>query len=123
MMMGHVSRLHALVPVTFRLPNRPDFAIEFVVDTGYTGSLTLPLAAIETLDLQFEYDLPANLADDTEVLVPVYSAMILWHGVERTVRVLAMGKRPLLGTVLLADCELMARFAEDGLVTIDDLDA
>ena len=77
MMTGRVSRLHALVPVTFCLDGQPDLAIEFVVDTGYTGSLTLPLEAIQALGLQFEFNLPANLADDSEVLVPVYSATVL----------------------------------------------
>jgi clan AA aspartic protease len=120
-MLGRVSRLHALVPVTFRLPDQPDLAIEFVVDTGYTGSLTLPLEAIQALGLPFEFDLPANLADDSEVLVPVYSATILWQGIEQTVRVLAMGKRPLLGTVLLDGHELQAHFEEQGVVAITRL--
>ncbi|HLK56485.1 MAG TPA: clan AA aspartic protease [Chthonomonadaceae bacterium] len=118
MMIGSVTRLHALVPVTFRIPGQPDLAIEFVVDTGYTGSLTLPLEAIRALGLEFEFDLPANLADDSEVLVPVYSATILWHGIERSVQVLAMGKRPLLGTLLLDGHKLCAQFREQGRVAI-----
>ena len=121
MMTGRVSRLHALLPVTFRLPNQPDLSIEFVVDTGYTGSLTLPLDAINALVLQFEFDLPASLADDSEVLVPVRSATILWHGTEQSVRVLAMGKRPLLGTLLLDGYELHAQFTEQGIVGIERL--
>ena len=119
MMTGRVSRLHALMPVTFRLPGRLDFSIEFVVDTGYAGSLTLPIDAINALGLQFEFDLPANLADDSEVLVPVYSATILWQETEQSVRVLAMGKRPLLGTLLLDGYELHAQFTEQGIVAIE----
>lgn len=121
MMTGKVSRLHALVPIMFRLLGQPDLAIEFVVDTGYTGSLTLPLEAIQALGLQFEFDLPANLADDSEVLVPVYSATILWQGTEQSVRILALGKRPLLGTLLLDGHELHAQFKEHGIVAIDIL--
>jgi clan AA aspartic protease len=103
------------------LPGKPDIAIDFVVDTGYTGSISLPEAAVAALGLQFEYDLPANLADDSEVLVPVYSATILWHGVERAVRVLALGRRPLLGTAVLDGSELVIQFAERGLVTAETL--
>jgi clan AA aspartic protease len=121
MMTGHVDNLHALIPVTFRLPGRPDIAIEFVVDTGYTGNLALPPSAINALGLPFEYDLPASLADDSEILVPVHIATIMWKNAEIEVRVLAMGRRPLLGTALLADSELVAQFAENGLVTIDDI--
>ncbi|HZO91708.1 MAG TPA: clan AA aspartic protease [Chthonomonadaceae bacterium] len=120
-MTGRVLNLHALVPVTFRLPNRSDLAIEFVVNTGYTGFLTLPPAAIAALGLPFEYDIPANLADDTEVFVPVHSATILWNGKEREVRVLAIGKRPLLGTAFMGGKELLVQFADNGLVTLDDL--
>lgn len=121
MMTGYVAQLHALMPVTFRLPNRPDLAIEFVVDTGYTGTLTLPMDAINALGLEFEYDLSANLADDSEIIVPVYIATILWQGKEQLVRVLAMGKRPLLGTVLLNGHELRTQFKENGIVTIERL--
>ena len=64
MMRGSVSRLHALLPVTFRLTGRQELAIEFVVDTGYTGSLTLPMEAVEALGLQFEFDLPAGARGD-----------------------------------------------------------
>jgi len=35
--------------------------------------------------------------------------------------VIATGRRPLLGTGMLADRELIIQFIEGGLVTIDDL--
>jgi clan AA aspartic protease len=117
-MTGRVENLHAVLPVTFRFPDKPDITIEFVVDTGY---LTLPPAAVSVLGLPFEYDLPANLADDSEILVPVYAATILWGGAEQATRVLAMGKHPLLGTALLTACELVAQFTEGGLLTVDPL--
>ena len=44
MITGRIWQLHALLPITFRLANQPDFAVEFVVDTGFTGFLTLPSA-------------------------------------------------------------------------------
>lgn len=40
---GYMSSLHALLPVTFRIDGQPGLAIEFVVDTGFTGFLTLPV--------------------------------------------------------------------------------
>ena len=120
-MIGHIANLHALLPVTFRFSDRLDITIEFVVDTGYTGYLSLPLDVILSMKLPFEYDLPANLADDSEILVPVHAATILWNGVEVTTRVLAVGRRPLLGTAMLDGHELLAQFAEGGLVTVDVL--
>lgn len=121
MIAGGVQNLHALVPVTFRLDDQPDLSLEFVIDTGFAGFLTLPPAAIAALSLPYQYDMPANLADDSEVQLPVYDAAIVWNGVERAVPVLATGRRPLLGTELLRGNELVIQFAEGGMVTVDDL--
>ncbi|WP_353258671.1 clan AA aspartic protease [Prochlorothrix hollandica] len=95
--------------------------IEFVVDTGFTDYLCLPPEAVSLLGLPFIYDLPVNLADNSEVLLAVHEAIILWNGEEREIRVLATGRRPLLGTALLDDHELVVQFTEGGLVTIDEL--
>ena len=89
MMTGQVEHLHALLPITFRLPD---------------------LGSIE-----------ANLATDNAVSLPLHEARVLWNGQEREVRVLATGRRPLLGTALLKDTELVARFQEGGSVTITEL--
>ncbi len=120
-MKGYVSDLRALLPVTFRLAGQPDIAIACVVDTGFNGFLTLPYAAITALNLTFIEEISANLASDSDVKVDVYKATIIWKGMERDVRVLAMGKRPLLGTALLADCQLLTQFVEGGLVSVEDL--
>lgn len=69
----------------------------------------------------FIYDLPANLADNSEVFLPVHEAVILWDGEDREVRVIATGRRPLLGTALLDEQELVIQFTEGGLVTIQQL--
>ncbi len=65
--------------------------------------------------------MPVNLADNSEVLVAVHEAIILWDGEEREVRVFATGRRPLIGTALLDEQELVIQFTEGGLVTIDEL--
>ena len=121
MISGSVSDRHALVPVTFRFPDRPDLTIEFVVDTGFTDYLCLPPEAVAVLGLPYEYDQPANLADNSEVLLPVHGAVIVGNGQERTIGLLATGRRPLLGTALLDGQELVVQFQQGGLVTIDDL--
>jgi predicted aspartyl protease len=60
----------------------------------------------------------ANLADNSNVILPIHEAVILWSEVEQKVRVLAAGKKPLLGTRLLENHELVVRFTEGGLVEI-----
>ncbi len=120
-MTGRVENLHALLPVIFRLQNQSDITLEFVVDTGFTDALTLPLEAVVDLQLPFDYDMIVNLANDSDAVVPVHRASIIWQGAERTVRVFATGRRPLLGTALLEDCELTAQFRESGLVFVEPL--
>lgn len=121
MIIGSVANLQAQVNVVLRLPGRPNIEIECVVDTGFEGALTLPPEAVSTLSLPYLTDLRANLADDTNVQVDVHVATILWDGVEREVAVLAMGRRPLIGTALLEGSRFCGDFIEDGPVTIESL--
>ena len=121
MMTGMVSQRRAMMPVTFRLPNQPDLTIEFIVDTGFNDYLTLPPAAVAAMGLPFLTRTYADLADGTTVAMNVYIAAIVWHGRVLNVPVLAAGKRPLLGTTLLDDCELLVQFRNGGLVTIGSL--
>ncbi len=118
---GIVKDRHATINVIFQLPNIPNFTIEFVIDTGFTGYLCLPLEAVSLMGLPFLYELPANLANNSWVDMPVHQAVIIWNGEERVVNVLATGKRPLLGTALLNEHELVIQFTEGGLVTIEEL--
>lgn len=121
MISGIVADRHATVALTFLLRNGSSIPIEFVIDTGFTGELCLPLEAVSLMGLTFRHDIPANLADNSEVLAPMYEATVLWDGEEREILVIATGRRPLLGTALLDEQELIIQFTEGGLVTIDGL--
>jgi clan AA aspartic protease len=106
---GIVTNRHATVTLTFLLPNGSSIPIEFVIDTGFTGELCLPLEAVSLMGLTFRHDIPANLADNSEVLLPLQEAIVLWDGEEREVLVIATGRRPLLGTALLDEQELVIK--------------
>ena len=121
MIVGSVHDLQAMVNVTFRLPHQAGITIEFVVDTGFAGALTLPHTSILALGLPYLQEMTANLADDNNVKADVHVATIFWNGEEKRVAVLAMGTRPLLGTSLLAGQEITIQFVEDGLLAIDHL--
>lgn len=121
-MTGTVSNRHALLAVVFRLPDKPTLSVEFVIDTGFTGELTLPPAAIASLGLPYSHSDVVRLADNSAVKVPVYIATLLWNGQIREVSVLATGRRPLLGTALLNDQELRVQFREGGPLTVTAID-
>ena len=121
MIAGRVEKGHALLPIMFRLPHQPRLVIDFVVDTGFTDALCLPLDATLALGLPYKFDFPARLADGSEVQLPAHEATIVWNGVEQTLYLLATGNRPLVGTALLDGAELRIQFTEGGLVTADSL--
>jgi clan AA aspartic protease len=118
---GIVEDLQARMNILFRLPGRPDFSLECVVDTGFAGALTLPEDVIKALGLPFFQEIDANLANDMDVKADVYVGTIIWGGQEMEVAVLAMGRRPLLGTALLDGKRLCTDFVEQGEVTIETL--
>jgi clan AA aspartic protease len=120
-MIGQVSERRAVVSLSVRRPDQPDISIEFVIDTGFNGSLTLPPAAVVAMQLPLIRGLSANLADDRDVLVAVHTAIIVWDGEEREAEVLALGKRPLLGTWMLERHELSVQFVDGGPVQIRSL--
>ncbi len=121
MISGIVKNGRATVSIIFRLPNQPDFTIEFIIDTGFTEFFSLPLEAVSLLGFPFVYNMYANLADNSNILLPVHQATIVWNGEEREVNILATGRLALLGRALLNEHELVIQFIEGGLVTIEEL--
>jgi clan AA aspartic protease len=118
---GIVVDQHALVTVMFRTRDGGDVPIEFVIDTGFTDEICLPPETVAALGLRFQYAIEVSLADASEVSLPVHDATIVWNREEHRVRVLATGIRPLMGTALLEDYEVVMQFVEGGVVTIDKL--
>jgi clan AA aspartic protease len=92
-----------------------------VVDTGFTGSLTLASSAVGALGLPYFEDIVTTLADDSTVVLPVHKATIKWLDGDRGAFILATGSRPLLGTALLDGAELVVQFTEGGTVTVEEL--
>ena len=121
MIHGHVVAHRVFVNVPLQIPNQPEVEVAFVIDTGFTGFLTLPPAIVTALNLPFLRRISANLADGSTIFLSVYIATIVWDGTPRDVEVLATGRQPLLGTLLLNGYQLTADFEDGGTVTIDPL--
>lgn len=121
MISGTVVGFQARLTIILYTPARAGVEIECVVDTGFEGFLTLPTAIILDLGLPYIAPIDANLANNSRITTNVYQGTILWNSVERIVPVLAMGRRPLLGTALLEDCHLSIDFCEGGTVLVDEI--
>ena len=57
----------AIVPLSLRGPEGQTREVNAVIDTGYSGALTLPHALVAELELPYVFSSKATLADDTEV--------------------------------------------------------
>jgi clan AA aspartic protease len=96
-------------------------SVDAVIDTGFIGFLSLPIAIIMELELQWSYRDRATLGDGSETVFDVYNAEILWNGQLREIEVDAAETEPLLGMALLRGYRLQVDTIEGGLVTIERL--
>ena len=119
MIEGVVNAAHeAVVSLFLQGPEGRPQEIEAVVDTGYTGFLTLPAALVDELELPFAYVGRAFLANDDEVEFDVHDVTVLWDGQLRQIRAAATGSTPLLGMLLLDGHDLSIQVREGGRVVI-----
>ena len=95
MLEGFVNANHeAVVSLHLQGPEGKTREVEAVIDTGYSGSLTLPPSLVSELDLPYAYSSSATLADDTEVEFPVHRVAVLWDGEQRHIEADAVGGTP-----------------------------
>ena len=118
-MYGTVVGRQAQVKVVLKIPDYPDLEIGCVIDTGFEGALTLPTLVVAKLQLPYVAQINVNLANDENFATSVHRATIVWDGEEIDVPVLAMGRRPLVGTLLLATYSLNIDLFDGGTVAIE----
>lgn len=68
--------------------------IQAVIDTGFTGHLTLSVEVVSSLTLSEIGSEEMVLADGSTEIASVHRASVEWHGRPRTVPVLAVGAIP-----------------------------
>jgi clan AA aspartic protease len=95
--------------------------LEAVVDTGFSGSLTLPPAVIARLGLLWRTRGSATLANGSVDQFDIYAATVLWDGAPRNILVEAADTDPLVGMRLLHRHDLRMQVIEGGTVTIEAL--
>jgi clan AA aspartic protease len=112
------ARLEAILQLQIEDSSGHLHTIETVIDTGFTGDMTLPVAQISALGLPWVGDLVVRLADGSLLTIDVHDAILWWDGNPIQVRIRAVETEPLLGTPLLAGYELKVQFVPGGAVTI-----
>jgi clan AA aspartic protease len=121
MIVGIVRGREAIIPLTIRGVRGRQQVIEAVVDTGYTGWLTLPPSVIGALNLRWRTFGRGILADGSVRMFDVYQANAAWDGRVRRVFVDEFDATPLVGMALLRGHELKMQVRARGRVTIKRL--
>jgi len=96
--------------------------IDAVIDTGFSGFLTLPSDTIKTLMLSWQGRDVATLGDGTFCTFDVYIGLVIWDGQYREIYINESETVPLIGMQLLRGYEVKIRAIEGGLVTIGALE-
>lgn len=119
MIRGTVNhRNEAVVPLRLRGPSGIEIDIDVVIDTAFTGLMTLPSAIISALNLTFRTYMATILGDGTTLQLNVYDVELEWDGVWISARASEIGKSALIGTELLAGHDLFIEFVSGGVVDI-----
>lgn len=95
--------------------------VEAVVDTGFTGVMTLPPSAVAALGLVQVTQTIGILADGTSLEIDVYTAEAEWLGTRREVLDSALGDEVLVGMTLLDGHELRIEVRQGGAVEVRPL--
>ncbi len=120
MIQGEVNAAYeAVVILPLQDPEGRTRDIEAVVDTGYSGFLTLPPGLVDELGLPFAYMGQALLANDAEVDFDVHYVTMLWDGEPRDIEVDATGSTSLVGMLLLDGHSLNIEVEKGGRVVIE----
>ena len=119
MLYGHVrDRLPRLL---LSLPGQSgEYSVEFIIDTGFDGDLTLPPDFVRHLEVHDLLPVRIRLADGTEQDCLEGTIFLDWNGEQRTTQVLILGNSPLLGMALLDGCQVCFHVSDGGEVTVEE---
>ena len=96
-------------------------SIEAILDTGFTGYLTLPTDSIQRLGIPSVGQRTFELANGELFEFEAFLAAVTWHGRLRDVLALKSDSAPLLGMTLLWGSRVTVDAFIDGEVKIEEL--
>ena len=117
-MIGAIANLRPYIEL-FIQGNGKQAKAEFTIDTGYNGTLTLPLDECRALGLSYRGTRRSLLADGSQVRLEMYRLVVNWDGRERDVEILAIGQERLLGATMLEGYKLCLDYGANSL-TIEE---
>jgi clan AA aspartic protease len=95
--------------------------IDAVIDTGFTGFLTLPFSVLGDLNLRAYRREEGILGDGSTCIFDVYRGLVIWDGEWRQIDINESDTAPLLGMSLLYGYRMQIDAVEGGMVIIQAL--
>jgi clan AA aspartic protease len=121
MMQRYVNAAYEAVMTVVVRYNGKLKSVNAVIDTGFTGFLSLPPDLIAELELPWRYSDFATLGDGSETLFDIHQATVIWDGQLQNVEINSADTDPLLGMTMLRGYRLQIDNTQGGVVTIDAL--
>jgi clan AA aspartic protease len=121
MMQGYVNTAYEAVIFVVVSHNGRLKSVNAVIDTGFTGFLSLPSTIISELDLPWSYRDRATLGDGSETLFDIHEASVIWDGQLQEIEINSAETDPLLGMRMLRGYRLQVDTIPSGLVTIGSI--
>ena len=118
MILGFVHNREAIVQLAVIGDQQKKQGIRAIIDTGFTGSLTLPPTMIADLELMWFTQQEGFLGDGSRRTFDVYRGAVIWDGQLRVIEINASDTAPLVGMALLEGFELRVQAYEGGSVAI-----
>ncbi len=123
MIVGSVDeRRNLLIPLTVKGFNSEELVVQAILDTGFSDWLSLTNKQIEALGLLPSGVAESELADGSIVPVTLYTAIVVWEGIERLIEVVGGDVDPLMGVKLLDGYRLTADFKDNGMIHLSHLE-
>ena len=120
MIVGRVnSQFEPQIGVFIEDSNGQEQTIDFAIDTGFTGYMSLPAATISKLGLARTQKRNVQLADGSVIALDVYTATLIWDSQSRMIEVYACNSAPVIGMKMLIGYEVKNRVIAGGPVWID----
>ena len=117
-----VNILEARISVAVAGPSMEFREVEAVIDTGFSGWLTLPAAAVREMNLPAYRIQQMRIANNRTILMTTFRAVAQWQGRQIDILVYQTeNPRPLLGTAMLEHCRLTVDMQEGGPVSVTPL--
>ena len=116
-----VSARRPLVPLTILDDSGNPQTLRVVLDTGFTGQVSLPERYVRQLGIRINRYVEGRPATGETIRIPAGRATVIWQGRRRNVRVLQLDSEPLLGMQFLWRHRITIDAVTNGPVTITPL--